>query len=852
LRAEILQSTLLGGPALFARDQARRLSWQEADEAGPPFLSVRPLTMNSSANSNSCQKLYTALSFARSLGKSRTALHKVLRSVPPTGLLNVAGGNAKAWNLEALPISLRSELEERAKRLHCRDAAHLLETPPKAWQPPVPLNEIAPHSLAKAEKLRRALAPVLARANDPELSAGELEAFGIEQYAIVFGFAVSARYWREIFKRILSRDAGAGQFDRLELYLDERLARKERAPIPTAALRECQDLEQYILDFKNPKNPTSDEQAMLWVRAFEKFEGALLAGKPAAQLKRLLCEFLLAKASFAADTLAAARKQFERKYKQWTGGGRTLAALTDGRTLVGLRRRRPLSEEVRMKIGYYAIKNCGGRVAQAYRELKRAGELPQDLIHNSSSKYYVPRRIRDEWPSGYVNELHIQHIGGSVARNHRPSMIREPSKHSMDAVQGDDLTPPVYTFVPDGRGWFRRIRGQMLPFIDCRSLRVLEFAFVLAESYHSVAIRTAITRLADTFGVPAILYNEGGIWESSKLIKGQAPKNLASSNAEAEGALINLGVRFVHARSPQAKQIEGVIGQLQNRMERHPGYCGRQERKDLPEETRVALRKVDARQMHPGDYFFSHEQWINTLHAICEDYNQEPQDGRYLQGLSPDQAFEKYWNYEDPPIHLDPVCRYRLANEVRSIKVSKGEVRFSVGKVQYEYCSPDILHLSGQNVLVWFDSGYPDLATVTTQDEKHPIVIERKQTVPAFNAPDDLLAREIDRVNAPRLHARAIYRELRANFAPVFRHNMVAPADIRLGQAITEQQEAMREQMDRRTARTSAVQRKARELGLPLHMLNPDIDKVDEGLTMMMEAKRQHDQDMREKEAANE
>src|SRR2546421_9521859 len=161
--------------------------------AGPPFLSPRPRTMNSRAPSNSWQTLYTALSLARALAKSRTALHKILHSVPPTGCLNIAGGNAKAWSLEALPITLRSELEERAKTLRYRDAAHLLSAPPKAWQPPLQLNEIAPRSLAKADKLRSALAPVLARANDPELSAAELEALGIERYAAVFGFAISAR-----------------------------------------------------------------------------------------------------------------------------------------------------------------------------------------------------------------------------------------------------------------------------------------------------------------------------------------------------------------------------------------------------------------------------------------------------------------------------------------------------------------------------------------------------------------------------------------------------------------------------------------------------------------------------------
>jgi hypothetical protein len=772
---------------------------------------------------DNCPSRYTASRIAAALGKSRQALHAALKEVPHSGHLSVAGGQAKAWTFDTLPIPLRAEVSERARRLGYRDADHLLAIPPKAWQPPIPLNETAPHCLEKADKLRRALAPVLARMNDLSSSDAELSAFGVQEYGRGFGHPISERHWRTLWDRTLKRDAGAERFDRLEIYLDDRLARKDRASVPAAVLQECHDLEKYLLSFKDPQNPTAGEQAMLWFQTFQKYEEGLAAGDPSGALKRRLCEFLLAKAPFIADTFAAVRKQFERKLQRWIDGGRLPAALTDKRVEAGLRRRKPLTEDDRNKIGGHAVLFCGKRVGQAYRELKHAGELSPDLIHNSSSKYYVPRRVRREWPKGYVNELHVQHIGGRQARNHRPTIIRDWSRaHSMDAVQGDDATPPIYTYVPDGQGWFRCIRGQFLPFIDVRSTRVLNFAFVLAESYHSLAIRSAITRLADLFGLPGSLYLEGGVWESSKLIKGHAPKNLAASDAEAEGALMNLGVHFVHARSPQAKVIEGVIGKLQNRMERFPGYCGREERKDLPEETRVALRKVSTRQLHPADYFLSPLQWINTLQAICEDYNQEPQQGKMLDGLSPDQAFEQYWNHDDPPIRLDATCRYLLAHEARPERVNKGEVRFTVGKVRYEYCSPDLLHLSGQNVLVWFNPEYPDLATITTLDRKNPLVVECKPAVPALDAPDALLSQEIARVNAPRRHARAIYRELRAAFQPTFRRNLVDRATADLGSEMQDQLAARETTLKQERKTLTRARRQATALNMALP---PDVER---------------------------
>src|SRR5207249_3983022 len=346
-------------------------------------------------------KLYTASRIAAALGRSRQALHAALQNVPASGALPGSGGVAKAWTFDALPAALRADLAECARQRGYRDAEHLLSIPPKAWQPPIPLNELAPHCLAKADKLRRALAPVLARLNALSPSKSELAAVGVQEYARVFGHSISARYWRTLWERTLKRDAGAEHFDRLEIYLDDRLARKERAPVPAVVLQECHELERYLASFKNSQSPTAGEQVMLWFQTFQKFEEALAAGKPAAKQKRQFCEFLLAKAPFIADTFSAVRIQFERKFRRWTKGGRLPAAIEDQRPKKsGWYRAPKLNEEDRDKIIGHAVLFNDGRVSQAWRELLASEGLSEELaryyLANPSNKSHVPKSVRDQ------------------------------------------------------------------------------------------------------------------------------------------------------------------------------------------------------------------------------------------------------------------------------------------------------------------------------------------------------------------------------------------------------------------------------------------------------------------------
>ena len=71
--------------------------------------------------------------------------------------------------------------------------------------------------------------------------------------------------------------------------------------------------------------------------------------------------------------------------------------------------------------------------------------------------------------------------------------------YSMDWMQADDVTQPVYFRARDGDGGWVLMRGQVLVAIDLRSTRILAFVLISGRNYYSMAIRTLFNKAcADT------------------------------------------------------------------------------------------------------------------------------------------------------------------------------------------------------------------------------------------------------------------------------------------------------------------------------------------------------------------
>lgn len=82
---------------------------------------------------------------------------------------------------------------------------------------------------------------------------------------------MSSRHLRRLIKRTLNRDRGAENWNRLDIYLDEKLFCKpcEEALQSPDNDERLQDLQAVIAGFSDPVNPNHKEKLLLWVHAFE-------------------------------------------------------------------------------------------------------------------------------------------------------------------------------------------------------------------------------------------------------------------------------------------------------------------------------------------------------------------------------------------------------------------------------------------------------------------------------------------------------------------------------------------------------------------------------------------------------
>jgi hypothetical protein len=795
------------------------------------------------------QNHYTAAQIARALHRSKWGVAKALQNLPST---ITAERRTRAWSLGALPEGLCRQLEAEAKRRGCDGIEALLAASSEPWQPKIPLADLAPHCLEHATKLQRAFAPVIARLS--ELKGGELEAFGVECNRREFKRPqpITARHWRELWALVRERDAGAENWNRIELYLPKRLARKNPvgALVPAATEADFNSLSEFVGLFNDQVNPKRDEITAFWCHTFNLFDGLIEEGRQPKRLKKNLLRFL-SRYGWLAQSANALRMSFERRWQRWLESGGTATALVDGRAQKrGEERASPYDPESLDRIKWHASRNCGGRIAQAVRELADENLLDPQIVRalmTSANKSYVPARLREAVKYDVAN-LIPYHRGPRAVDEATASISRHYNGiWAMRVLMADDFTLPVYFWIPDGNGGFLATRGQCLLVMDFRTLRVLGYCLMPDKQYNSQAIRTVFTRVFAERGLPQILYLERGIWKTSRLITGRRralqplrEEQMPMNWAECETGLGQFGIKFIHAIRARSKPIERVGGLLQDLMEGEQGYCGRDERRDCPERTRLALLDVASRRVHPSKHFYSQEQWEARLHQIVERYNAAPQNGKQLNGLSPDQAFEQLQNTDDPVTRFDGRCRYLLAHHRLPVEVKQDGIIFRLCGQTYRYFGEETSAWRGHQMIAWFNPELPEVLTVTDKEHRNAFTVARSDDVSAMAAltgETDSLSRELARAQAHNARPKTLYRVLSVKFRENVRSIVIDRVNIKLGETI--ERETARIQTARRAQLTNAerVQRKAVKVGVPGAILNKR-DDVERGLDLIAEAKR--------------
>lgn len=797
------------------------------------------------------QQFYSAAQIAEALGKASRVVRRWLSVVRPDGEILVRGKLAACWKVESLPAHAVQELKTTAQARGFRSVAELLSGKTEDWQPEIPWNEISPDQKAEALVLQRALMPMIPRRNDSSLSVEEFELLGVKTYERETGRQITRERWTYIFNRTIQRAGASEQFHRPEFFLNGNLRRAVAAEPTRDSAEEFAHLRQVIGTFRDPLNPSGQEIDALWIEVVELFLERRAGDKPK-KLKRRLLDFLACRAPFLAANANALRVNFDRKLKALEASEGDNIILLDGRELKRGEQRAPeIPQEDIDRLAWHSAKNCGGRTAQAVRELANAGArsglspITLDLIERpAANKSHVNRRL--------FNAVHTESkiiapflLGKKAKDDATPSLQRDYSRlHSMAVLTADDFTMPVYMFVPDGKGWWTLTRGQCLLVIDVRSLKIIAFSLQPERNYNALVIRTLMNQTCRRWGLPRVWYFENGIWRKSHLVKGPPREwSEAKSWGELKPGWERLGVEFIHAKKARSKPAELVGGLLQNLMERMPGYCGRDERRDCPEETRRNKLAVESRRVEPHGLFLSFDAWYQELGKLVDAYNNTVQQGRILNGKSPEQAFEVYWPHGNEPVKFDANCWHLLAHYVSKRTVGVDGITFKVGNQQFIYRDKNSSDLrGGKTVLAWFDPECPELLGVTDLRGRDPRLIQRAQSVDFLAALEDegtasnrQFQQELGKVAGHNSYPKARYRVLSAKFNPTFRGNAVAPGVAHVAETFQTGRADIEEREQQKVARASTRINRARKLGLQPSAVRAD-EMADEGLELMRRA----------------
>ncbi|HEY3863776.1 MAG TPA: hypothetical protein VGO59_18015 [Verrucomicrobiae bacterium] len=699
-------------------------------------------------------------------------------------------------------------------------AADAIQTPP--WQPIIPLHRASPEKIAKASKLQAVLMPFLQSCHDERFSQAEWEQSAIARYRGIFGREISGRQIRYLFKRTMDRDRRAGNWPRLEIFLDDDIGRAaHRRPEPSFDHSEL----AVRIRFKNADKPTPIERQNVMELSFRHFS-ELAAQCPGRrrEIKKSLLRYLRFNAAGLAKSPKALKRNWERKFAEWTDGGCVPSAIQDHRAARS-GNFNLLDLEADLKLIVNEAWHHDGKISLAYRKLRRAGKLSKAFMDRytlnvRSDKSYVAKSIRAE-----IN----RYLTGTLEHRRGPRAVRDASPHIArshdhynpgDYSAADDVKFNSYFWYigPDGRPAVTC--GECLVWFDCRSLYPLGYIHTPGH-YNGETIRRGMLHIHDRHGLPhkGFIY-ERGIWESRLILGERRNGFLGWDEYEMNLRERGLAIEIQNVTTPGAKLIELVFNLLQQDMRNLPGFVGFNERSYNQEKMQKLIGQVRRGAVDPRGKFLSQEQICRAFDAAFESYMHEPQNGELLKGLSPAEMYAGH----KPLRKLSDDQRFLLASHRQRVKVECDGINLTIRGKKRGFHSAELARLYlGSYVHAWYNVETPDLLTVTDLDMKNPITI-RREVIPAFNASKEELSGAHRARNGFMKEARLRVDNIRHPVRNSITDDTVLDSDARaVGLHIRRQTEQFRIEENEHARLEGRARRAAEDIGLPApeEMRNP-------------------------------
>lgn len=709
----------------------------------------------------------------------------------------VKGQVAKAWRVADMPATIQERLGTVAKAEGFAGIETMLAKGRGRWMPPVPLGKISPAQIQAAQKRCRTLAPAI-RANR-DLSVSEIVNEAAVHWKRSAGYEVdSERTLRRWIDRAMERDRGYEEWERWALYLDDQVTEvptaDERIPAVSPVAERTRDALEHIT---NPGAPTDAEREQVWVAAMTDADALEQLGVDAAASQKLILECLEGSRVPMAANREALRVAYRRKRAAWCAGGATPSAIADKRAIRNSERRFKLPDRDHLLLLRY-YNGCGD-LASAFRLAMKNRVLSESTLARFAAephdKSHVPHSIRQALASDIL-AIDARKLGPRAAAMNCGYLDRDPSGiEPGDWWEADDLTPPIYYWDESQEPFFFG-RGQILMMRDFRSWNILGYCLISARGYNARAIRQLITICHDKHGLPRHGFHfERGMWERARILKGTvSDQDQSIPIEEMELGLREFGLHFHHTHSPRAKMIERTFGLLQNKMEKLPGYCGRDERRDCPE--RVSEQKADvySGRVHPSTYFMHRDQWIAELDRLVAEFNAERHGPRtkWIPGQSPAEKYAK--RTVSDVIHLSADFRHLLASHRLPVKVTANGIKLPPGLGGGRYRGEATGKIIGQRVLAWVDPDDLSSITITDLDRQNPRIVEVARPVAAMADDPSELAAAAANLQAHNSHGNTVFRAVRSDVgSDAFRPVVVDQHTAALGQEFRAQKAAHQE-----------------------------------------------------------
>jgi hypothetical protein len=713
--------------------------------------------MTPQPNISAAPRVFTAARIAAALWKRPQVVRKALRNVPPAGTRIVAGNEAAAWTVQQLPAALINPLAIKSVRRNCagdnrnQRVETLLAMPRRRWQPAIPLSRISDTDIQAATKLRDALHPWLASQHDSGLSCAEIKRRGVADYQRFFGHAITTRYWHELFTRTVRRDNGAEEWQRLEIYLADRLRQKDT---PTAIVSEAlaadfAELETVIAACSDPHAPNKTERLGVWTLALQKFSALVNAGETEKGAKRRLRQFLFARAPFLAASRDALWVALERKLKNGVG---------DRRENNGDRVELPAADLDLLR--HAASTECGDRRNAAWQ--LKYDQLSDYTRRRYKDRWNCPAKVHELMNPELVDALHARHYGGKRAVRrmigglHGDRWAGIPAMHSWVV---DDVTSNIEVALKNPDGSTSLILPQIIAVMDSASRKWVGWSISNDKAPTAELVCDAVLDGFRKNNIPKQLWVENGfVFGKSLLINGKTDdmeRTVVSGLAQYGCTVHHFG-----KMNPQAKaELERSFEAVQRLMEPHPGFTGRHQMLDAPEDFKREQRLINSGKVDATKFRYTFDEFKTAVvPKLVNDYNATPQRG-HLKGLSPDEAFAAMKDANDPPIEYDPQLEWLFSNEKTIVEVRTGGVKFShrsTGRI-IRVRGGQLVNLIGQELWAWVERKDPSMVTFMDLDFTNPFTMEVCQTPSAREASmapgSGVLGAEITKI---REHERAV------------------------------------------------------------------------------------------------